>query len=144
MFCHDHPDGDAFDPQPQETSRRDVQLAPPPNRGTFAAVGWRHAGLRAAELAAKAPKRLDRLVLCCVPAPTGDLTFDPGAIAAKTLVIYGQYDDEAPAGDAKWWKSHLVSARIEMVPKHGNDVIELSWKRILSHAAPNTMRAGTR
>jgi pimeloyl-ACP methyl ester carboxylesterase len=144
VFCHDHPDGDAFDPQPLETSLRDVRLGPPPGRGVFAAVGWRRAGLRAAELAAKAPKRVDRLVLCCVPAPTGDLTFDPGAIAAKTLVIYGQLDDEAPARDAKWWKSHLVRARIEMVPKHGSDVIEPSWRRILSHAAPNTMRSESR
>jgi pimeloyl-ACP methyl ester carboxylesterase len=143
VFFHDHPDGDAFDPEPRETSRRDIELGPPPARGTFAAVGWRGAGLHAAVLAAEAPKRVDRLVLCCVPAPAGDLTFDPGAIAAKTLVIYGQFDDEAPARDAKWWKSHLVSARIEMVPRHGSDIIELFWKRILSHAAPNTTRKGT-
>lgn len=140
VFFHDHPNGNSFDPRSDETSRRDIELAPPPARGTFAVVGWRHAGLRAAELAAKSPKRVDRLVLCCVPAPDGELPFDPGAIEAKTLLIYGQLDEDAPARDAKWWKNNLKSARIEMVPRQGSDIIELSWKRILSHVAPGSIR----
>jgi len=143
VFCHDHPDRDHFDPEPVETSRRDVQLGAPPSRGVFAAVGWRRAGIGAAELAATTPRRVDRLVLCCVPAPTDELSFDPSAITAKTLIIFGQLDEDAPGRDAKWWKGHIPSARIEMTPKRGSDIIELSWKRILSHAAPNTTRSAT-
>lgn len=143
VFCHDHPDALAFDPDPRETSRRDVGLAgEPPQEGAFAAVGWRSAGLKAAMLAASLPTRVDRLVLCCVPAPSEDVAFDPGVIAAKTLLIYGQLDEEAPARHAKWWKDHLANARIEMVPRRGSDIVAVMWKRVLSHAAPNTLRSG--
>ena len=38
VFCHDHPDGPGFDPDPAETGRRDLELAPAPPAGVFAAV----------------------------------------------------------------------------------------------------------
>ena len=141
VFCHDHPDGPGFDPDPAETGRRDLELAPAPPAGVFAAVGWRRAGLAAAVLAATTPSRVDRLVLCCVPVPLdADPGFDPGDIAAKTLVLFGQLDSEAPAAHARWWKEHIADARVEMVPRAGSDVIERLWKRILSHAAPHSLR----
>ena len=143
VFCHDHPAGAAFDPNAAETEKRDVELVGEPSAATFAAVGWRSAGLRAAALAATHPERVDRLVLCCVPAPFEDRTFDPGGIAAKTLLLYGQLDEETPFAHAKWWKEHLPAARVEMVPGRGSDIIDVMWKRILSHAAPNTLRSGS-
>ena len=141
VFCHDHPDGRGFDPGPLETSRREVALTSKPSDGVFAAVGWRMAGLAAAELAAADPRRVDRLVLCCVPAPLdSNPSFDPADIAAKTLLLYGQLDTEAPPAHARWWKNHLVDARVEMVPRAGSDIISTVWKRVLSHAAPYTLR----
>lgn len=41
----------------------------------------------------------------------------------------------------KWWKNCISVARVEMVPRRGSDIIDVMWKRILSHAAPNTLRA---
>ena len=141
MFCHDHQDGAGFDPDPAETSRRDVELALAPPDGVFAVVGWRRAGITAAELAATSPSRVERLVLCCVPAPINDDPgFDPADITAKTLLLFGQADPEAPAAHARWWKNHIADARVEMVPRAGSDIIETVWKRILSHSAPNSLR----
>ena len=144
MFCHDHEDGDSFDPDPTVTASRDVEVVGEPDgpaHGRFAAVGWRGAGLRAALLAASSPQQVDRLVLCCVPAPFDGTDFDPSDIAAKTLVLYGQSDEDAPFAHAKWWKDHLRSARVEMVPGQGSDIIGVMWNRILSHAAPHTLRS---
>jgi pimeloyl-ACP methyl ester carboxylesterase len=140
VFCHDHRDGTAFDPLPEETEKRDVELVSEPPGRTFAAVGWRTGGLRAAALAASYQSQVDRLVLCCVPIPTDERPLDPGAITAKTLLVYGQLDEEAPFRHARWWKKHLRDARVEMVPRRGNDIIDVMWKRILSHAAPHTLR----
>jgi pimeloyl-ACP methyl ester carboxylesterase len=142
VFCHGHPDGDRFDPDPQETMRRGVELGRAAGNGPFAAVGWRVEGLAAAHLAATMPSRVDRLVLCCVPAPTDvDPGFDPRDITAKTLLLFGQKDPDAPAKHARWWKDRIQSARVEMVPDAGSDIIEALWKRTLSHAAPKAPRS---
>ena len=119
VFCHDHPDGPAFDPSPALTSERDVAVV----------------------LAATYPDRVDRLVLCCVPAPLEAADFDPARIAAKTLLIYGQFDEDAPFAHARWWKNQVSNARVEMVPRRGSDIIDVMWKRVLSHAAPHTPRS---
>lgn len=141
VFCHDHPDGEAFDPDPSETAQRSIKLGHAIGNGQFAAVGWRRGGLAAAKLAATMPDRVDRLVLCCVPAPIDhDPDFDPRDIAAKTLLLFGQADPDAPSQHARWWKSHLQNARVEMVPGAGSDIIHALWKRTLSHAAPNSLR----
>jgi pimeloyl-ACP methyl ester carboxylesterase len=141
VFLHDHPDGDGFDPDAAETSRRDIKLSATPPAGPFAAVGWRFGGLTAAALAATLPSRVDRLVLCCVPAPIdAPPDFDPGNITAKTLLLFGQADPDAPAAHARWWKEHIRDARIEMVPRASSDIIDVLWKRVLSHAAPKTLR----
>lgn len=141
MFCHDDPEGSSFDPRPEETAKRDVAIVGEPPDGTFAAVGWRAAGQTAARLAATYPGRVDRLVLCCVPAPFETADFDPGQIAAKTLLLYGQFDEDAPFAHAKWWKDQLANARVEMVPRRGSDILDVVGKRILSHVAPRTIRA---
>jgi pimeloyl-ACP methyl ester carboxylesterase len=140
VFCHDHADGDAFDPDPVETDARDVELrTKAPRTGSFAAVGWRQAGLRAAALAAARASDVDRLILCCVPIQE-ELAFDPAAISAKTLLLYGQHDPDAPARAARWWKDRIAGARVEMIPRTGSDLIVPFWGRVLSHAAPHTLR----
>jgi pimeloyl-ACP methyl ester carboxylesterase len=121
--------------------RRAIELVTDVPDGTFAAVGWRQGGIRAAALAASQPPQVDRLVLCCVPIPTDESAFDVGAITAKTLLIYGQLDPEAPFRHARWWKDNLRDARIEMVPGRGSDIIDVMWKRICAHAAPHTLRS---
>ena len=142
VFCHGHPDGADFDPDPEETSRRGVELGREVGSGPFATVGWRVEGLRAAHLAATMSSRVDRLVLCCVPAPIDlDPGFDPGNITAKTLLLFGQADPDAPAKHARWWKDHIPVARVEMVPRAGSDIIAALWKRTLSHAAPTAPRS---
>lgn len=141
MFSHGDAAGGEFDPNVEETAKREVVLAvEPPAAGAFAAVGWRSAGLEAAAVAARHPDRVDRLVLCCVPAPTEGADFAPAEIAAKTLLLYGQLDDDAPLAHARWWKDRLRDARVEMVPRRGSDIIGSMWARVLSHAAPHTVR----
>lgn len=140
VFCHDHPGGPTFDPDPVETSRRDVELSATPSGEHFAVVGWRHAGLAAAAMAAANPSRVDRLVLCGVPAPVdGLLDFDLGDITAKTLLLFGQKDEAAPTRHAWWWKDRIRDARVEMVPGAGSDIITAMWGRVLSHAAPGSL-----
>ena len=141
VFCHDQP-GAAFDPDPEETSRRKIELrSATPVGQKFALVGWRHAGLAAAALAAANPSRVDRLVLCGVPTPVdGVLDFDPGDIGAKTLLLFGQKDPAAPARHARWWKDRIRDSRVEMVPGAGSEIISTMWGRVLSHAAPGTLR----
>ncbi|MDP1858364.1 MAG: hypothetical protein Q8K82_06830 [Gemmatimonadaceae bacterium] len=141
VFCHDHPDERSFDPDPDETGRREIELRTTPPTGSFSVVGWRHAGLNAAALAAAAGSRVDRLVLCCVPAPLdAKLDFDPGDIAAKTLLLFGQADPDASSRHARWWKDHIPDSRVEMVPRAGSDIISTMWGRVLSHAAPSSLR----
>ena len=144
VFCHGHPDADDFDPDPVETGRRNIELVTHPGEGHFAAIGWGVEGVRAAELAATDPSRVTRLVLCGVPADPESLSFDPAAITAKTLLLYGQMDEDAPPRHAEWWKGQLShGARVEIVPRRGNDFIDDMWGRVLSHAAPHTLRPKT-
>jgi pimeloyl-ACP methyl ester carboxylesterase len=138
VFCHGHALGIDFDPNPVETDTRGVELqtSSPPD-GPFAAVGWRQAGLAAAALAASEASRVGRLVLCCVPAPIGTpLDFDPADITAKTLVLYGQLDANAPPAHARWWKAHIPDVRVEMLPRQASDLTEAVWRRVMSHSAP--------
>jgi pimeloyl-ACP methyl ester carboxylesterase len=143
VFFHDGPGG--FDPDPVQTGRRNIELTTVPPDGRFASVGWGVGGLRAAELAAQRGADVTRLVLCAVPAPAGGegLTFDIGSIVAKTLLLYGQVDQDAPPSSAEWWKTNLPGgARVEIVPRHGSDFVEAMWGRALSHAAPGSLRRG--
>lgn len=142
VFCHDYGDAGDFDPNPAETRRRDIELVTHPTTPRFAAIGWGAGGMRAAELAATEGSNVTRLVLCGVPAPDVDsLSFDLSGITAKTLLLYGQLDADAPPRHAQWWKDHLPhGARVEIVPGRGNDFIGGMWGRVLSHAAPGSLR----
>ena len=145
VFCHDQPGAEAFDPNPAETARRNIDLTTSSPDDAFAAIGWRSAGLRAAELAALRGRDVTRLVLCAVPAPADEdnLNFDIGSIVAKTLLLYGQADEDAPPSAAEWWKKHLPGgARVEIVPRRGSDFVAAMWGRVLSHAAPGSLLRG--
>ena len=145
VFCHGELTAKGFDPDPVETARRNIELTTAPPDRPFAAIGWRSDGIRAAELAARRGRDVTRLVLCAVPAPEaeGDLPFEIGSIEAKTLLLYGQADPDAPPPAAEWWKKHLPhGGRVEIVPRGGSDFIAAMWGRVLSHAAPGSLRRG--
>lgn len=139
VFVHD---GEAFDPDPAETHRREIDLrGAAPRAGSFAVVGWRQAGEKAAALAANYGDRVDRLVLCATPIPA-DEKFELKTIAAKTLLLHGAADPDAPSKAARWWKNQIPGARVEMVPRAGSEIITTFWKRVLSHAAPGSLLLG--
>jgi hypothetical protein len=87
----------------------------------------------------------DRLVLIGVAAPEQPLDRDDlGAliegVSAKTLIMNGQHVEGAAAAAAAWYKDHLGSARVEMVPGASELSLSAVWGRALSHAAPRTKR----
>ena len=62
--------------------------------------------------------------------------FEPSAVGAKTLLLYGSRDPYAANRHATWWQRHLPQARMEMLPGAGPLAIVRSWKRALSHLSP--------
>ncbi|MEM7112666.1 MAG: alpha/beta hydrolase [Chloroflexota bacterium] len=62
--------------------------------------------------------------------------FEPNAVAAKTLCLYGSKDPVAPQRHGSWWQKRLPDARLEMSPKVGHLLIFQRWKRVLSHLLP--------
>ena len=111
--------------------------------------GVGEAGELAILVAAHLGESVDRLALIAVPRPESELGASEVAetldrIAAKTLLMNGQADPTAPSGAAQWFKEHLSSARVEMVPKTDDPesrlVLADVWERVLSHVAPGTTR----
>ena len=100
-------------------------------------IGWSDGGYAALELAAAHPDDVDRLVLVAVPAPD-DRGPPPelALVSAKTLLLFGNADPRTGSAHARWWKSQLPGARLEMVPGGGHDLLGPMWGRILAHAAP--------
>jgi pimeloyl-ACP methyl ester carboxylesterase len=66
--------------------------------------------------------------------------FEPGAVQAKTLLLYGTRDPVAGLRHANWWLKQLPHARVEMAPGAGHLLIVLLWERVLSHLAPRTKK----
>lgn len=64
--------------------------------------------------------------------------FEPSAVRAKTLLLYGTKDPVAGSRHGTWWQKHLPNARLEMVPNAGHLVIFPMWQRVLSFLAPRT------
>ena len=124
------------DPAPEATAARDVELAFEWNGSPCGVVGWAEGGMTALGLAAAHPDLVDRLVLISTAVPD-EGGFEPPAVSAKTLLLYGSRD----GGNARatWWKSTL-GGRIEMAPGEGRDILERVWPRALSFAAPRTLR----
>lgn len=61
-------------------------------------------------------------------------------VTAKTLLMFGSADPATGSGHGRRWQQALPDARLEMVPKAGDDILERSWKRVLSHLAPGRLR----
>jgi pimeloyl-ACP methyl ester carboxylesterase len=66
--------------------------------------------------------------------------FEPEAVEAETLLLYGERDPLADPRHGRWWGSRLPNARLEVVPGVGHLVVVPTWARVLSHLAPD--RAG--
>jgi len=66
--------------------------------------------------------------------------FEPAAVEAKTLLLYGSGDPLAGPRHGTWWQKHLPNARLEVVPGGGHLLILARWDRALSHLAPGLKR----
>jgi pimeloyl-ACP methyl ester carboxylesterase len=66
--------------------------------------------------------------------------FEPEAVRAKTLLLYGSRDPIAGPQHGRWWQSRLPDARLEVVPEAGHVLIVPTWARVLSHLAPGRAR----
>lgn len=134
------PDGTPFvDPDPDETARRAVDLVDEWNNTVIGIVGWSNGGDRAIDIAAAHPE-LARLAIVSTPFPG-----KPDRLAmvrAKTLLMFGSADPATGSGHGRRWHQALPDARLEMVPRAGHDILQQSWKRILSHLAPGRLRNG--
>jgi pimeloyl-ACP methyl ester carboxylesterase len=126
----------AFDPAPDETARRDVELVSEWDGTPAGIAGVGEGGWRAVELAAEHGDLVQRLVLVSTPVPDVD---PPAASSAKTLLLYGSKDPAGGHRQATWWKERL-GGRIEMVPGADADILERVWPRVLSHLAPGRRR----
>jgi pimeloyl-ACP methyl ester carboxylesterase len=62
--------------------------------------------------------------------------FEPEAVQAKTLLLYGSRDPVAGPRHGSWWQKRLPNARLEVVPDAGHLLILAMWGRALSHLAP--------
>lgn len=107
--------------------------------GVIGAAGWSTGGLTMLRLAAARPDLIDRLVLVATPLPD-DRSPDPATITAKTLLLYGAQDPDAPSSAGKWYQRRLPTSRYEQVPGTGALLLESMWHRVLSHLAPNRRR----
>lgn len=115
------------------------------DRATAGVVAYRAAGDVALRAVAALHDTIDRLVLVAVPTPETPLDRDElgrlvDSISSKTLILNGQRDPDAAAAQARWYKEHLGSSRIEMVPGDGPLALPDVWERALSHAAPGSKR----
>jgi pimeloyl-ACP methyl ester carboxylesterase len=66
--------------------------------------------------------------------------FEPEAVQAKTLLLYGSRDPVAGPRHGSWWQKRLSNARLEVVPDAGHLLIITMWGRALSHLAPGATR----
>jgi len=62
--------------------------------------------------------------------------FDPDAVEAETLLLYGSRDPLAGPKHARWWRERLPNARLEQAPDAGHLVLIQMWSRALSFLAP--------
>jgi pimeloyl-ACP methyl ester carboxylesterase len=67
--------------------------------------------------------------------------FDPEAVEAQTLLLYGSRDPVAGPAHARWWQERLPNARLEVAPDAGHLVLLPMWSRALSHLTPERVVA---
>ena len=129
-----------FDPMPEETAKRNVELSAEWDGTPAGVVGCAEGCWVALSLAAEHAQLVDRLVLVSAPVSgTEPTTIDLDSIQAKTLLLFGTQDEAVSPADRNWWRDRL-DARLEMVPNEGHDILVLTWPRVLSHLAPHTLR----
>jgi pimeloyl-ACP methyl ester carboxylesterase len=63
--------------------------------------------------------------------------FEPEAVEAKTLLLYGSHDPIAGPRHGRWWRERLPNARLEVVPGAGHLLLIPMWPQVLSHVAPD-------
>jgi pimeloyl-ACP methyl ester carboxylesterase len=66
--------------------------------------------------------------------------FEPEAVAAKTLLLYGSHDPLAGPRHGRWWRERLPDAHLEIVPGAGHLLLIPMWSRVLSHLTPGRER----
>lgn len=66
--------------------------------------------------------------------------FEPEAVQAKTLLLYGSRDPIAGPRHGRWWQSRLPDARLEIASGAGHLLVIPTWSRALSHLAPERER----
>jgi pimeloyl-ACP methyl ester carboxylesterase len=66
--------------------------------------------------------------------------FDPEAVEAETLLLYGSRDPVAGPRHGRWWHEQLPDARLEVVPGAGHLLVVPAWARVLSFLAPSRER----
>jgi pimeloyl-ACP methyl ester carboxylesterase len=66
--------------------------------------------------------------------------FEPEAVQAKTLLLYGSQDPLADPRHGRWWQSRLPHASLEVAPRAGHLLIVPMWARVLSYLAPERTR----
>ena len=115
------------------------------DRATAGVVAYRGAGDVALRAVATLADSIDRLVLVAVPTPETPLDKEElgrllETVSAKALILNGQGDPDAAAAEARWYKEHLASSRIEMVPGSSGLALPDVWERALSHVAPGSKR----
>jgi pimeloyl-ACP methyl ester carboxylesterase len=66
--------------------------------------------------------------------------FEPQAVEANTLLLYGSRDALAGPSHGRWWQARLPDARLEVVPGAGHLLVVPSWPRVLSHLVPERVR----
>ena len=63
--------------------------------------------------------------------------FEPEAVGAKTLLLYGSRDPVADPRHGRWWQSRLGDARLEVAPGAGHLLVMPMWGRVLAHLVPD-------
>jgi pimeloyl-ACP methyl ester carboxylesterase len=66
--------------------------------------------------------------------------FEPEAVEAKTLLLYGSHDPLAGPRHGEWWRERLPDARLEVVPDAGHLLVIPMWPRVLAHLVPDRDR----
>jgi pimeloyl-ACP methyl ester carboxylesterase len=68
--------------------------------------------------------------------------FEPEAVQAKTLLLYGTRDPLAGPRHARWWQERLPNVRLETDPDAGHLVLISKWSRALAYLTPDRERIG--
>jgi pimeloyl-ACP methyl ester carboxylesterase len=68
--------------------------------------------------------------------------FEPDAVEAKTLLLYGSRDPLAGTRHGRWWHERLPDATLEIARDAGHLALIPMWSRALSHLTPERERLG--